>query len=57
MKWLWRTLLPNTPFPACGTANDAPVAVIEGEADRDAQPRAQVTKSWLRKFWPAKAKA
>jgi hypothetical protein len=57
VKWLWQTLLPNTPFLACGTANDAPAAMIDQEPDRRAHVRELAGRSWFRKFWPAKAKA
>ena len=32
--WLWQTLLPNTPFSACGTANDQSAGIIDEEPGR-----------------------
>jgi hypothetical protein len=55
VKWLWQTLLPDTPLPTCGMANDEPPAIINDEPDRNAHAREQVARSWLRKFWPVKA--
>ncbi|MFZ0422377.1 MAG: hypothetical protein WAL80_05830 [Xanthobacteraceae bacterium] len=33
-KLLWRTLLPGTPFPACGSAEHAVADGIDGPAEK-----------------------
>jgi len=57
VQWLWQALLPNTPFSACGKANDQSAGIIDEEPGRQRLAREQAGRSWLRKFWPAKAKA
>jgi hypothetical protein len=45
VKWLWQTLLPNTPFSACGTANDQSAGIIDEEPDRCGHAREQAGRS------------
>jgi hypothetical protein len=52
--WLWRTLLPNTPLPACNFRNERSADQIGQGADRVAHTRAQAGSSWLRSFWSEK---
>jgi hypothetical protein len=55
LNWLWRTLLPNTPLPACDSTEAAAApASIEGDA---AQPPAQIQRSWLRKLLPENSRS
>jgi hypothetical protein len=54
VKWLWQTLLPNTPLPACGMADDQSADFDHRKADHDAHAREQAGQSWLRKFWPVR---
>jgi hypothetical protein len=54
VKWLWQTLLPNTPLPACGMADDHSAAVADDEADHGAHAREQAGRSWLRKLCPVR---
>jgi hypothetical protein len=52
VKWLWQTLLPNTPLPACDMANDQSAGFAHEKADHGAHAREQAGRSWLDKFWP-----
>src|SRR5262249_5756773 len=52
VNWLWRTLLPNTPLPACNSSNE--VAATPA-TDGASQPCAKVQRSWLRKLWPERS--
>jgi hypothetical protein len=55
VQWLWQTLLPNTPLPACGTANDQFAGIIDEEPDRHLHAREHAGRSWLRKFLARKS--
>jgi hypothetical protein len=50
VKWLWRTLLPNMPLPACETANDQSLGPTDEEAVRSPHARERAGR-WHRKFW------
>jgi hypothetical protein len=56
MNWLWRTLLPDTPPPACNIDDDQCNERIEEKRRRAANAREQAGASWIRKLWPAKSK-
>jgi hypothetical protein len=47
MAWLWRTVLPDTPLPACNLSKET-VATPASE-DRNLRAAAQHPRSWLRK--------
>jgi len=51
VDWLWRTLLPNMPSPACDMANDQSAGPIDDEPDRNKNARQRAGRSWFRKFW------
>jgi hypothetical protein len=55
VNWLWRTLLPNTPLPACNISNEPCSDRIEEKPQRVATEREPAGPSWIRKFWPAKS--
>jgi hypothetical protein len=38
LRWIWQTLLPDTPFPTCGAAQDADTAKSPANERVDAAP-------------------
>jgi hypothetical protein len=57
VQWLWQTLLPDTPFSACGTANDHSAGIVDEEPDRRAHVRELAGRSWFRTFWPVRSQS
>jgi hypothetical protein len=49
MNWLWRTLLPDTRLPTCGS--DVQDAGSVNEPSQFAAP-SRARRTWLRKLWP-----
>jgi hypothetical protein len=56
LNWLWRTLLPDTPVPACdsGQKHDPASEMLE---EGGARPREPVERSWLHKLLPVRSQS
>jgi len=55
VNWLWRTLLPNTPVPACNINDERCDDRTDEKPGRAANAHEPAGPSWIRKFWPAKS--
>jgi hypothetical protein len=56
VNWLWRTLLPDMPLPACDLAPTRD-ASAETVAKGGALSSAPAERSWLRKLWPLRSQS